>query len=242
MLKNKIIEINTIKIEDIEFCKVNAGPFIRGSTSTPEEEPEKTIDLSTFLISKFPITNSQYLRFVTDTGYKRPPLINDKVFGLPNNPVVTVSWYDAMEYCLWLSKILKEIISLPTEAQWEKACRGIDTRTYPWGNSPPNSRILNVNNYIGHTTQVGKYNNESAFGCFDMLGNIWEWCFDWYDENFYKKCSNQDPVNDKGEKLKVIRGGSWRSSVFRATCTHRCFYNPSVRSDRHGFRIAITTP
>lgn len=231
--------MNLVQYFNINFCEIPEGSFIRGSNSTSEEEPQSLIELDYYLISQFPITNFQYEIFTKETKYKLPPLLKDERFGHPNQPVVTVSWYDAMNYCEWLSKKIKLSVSLPTEAQWEKAARGTQGITYPWGDAPPHSRLINVNNSVGTTTDVGTYKNASPYGCYDMLGNIWEWCFDWYDANFYKFCPSKNPVNRNGQKLKTIRGGSWRSSLFRATCAHRCYYSPVVRSDRHGFRVVI---
>jgi len=226
-------------IGSILFCQIANGNFIRGSTSTPEESPCKEIFLPDYLISKYPITNEQYKVFTSETGYRIPPTFNNEQFNGDLQPVVAVNWYDANEFCKWFGQKYGVNASLPTEAQWEKASRGTDGKTYPWGDAPPTPRRVNVNSYIGKTSEVGSYDNASIYGCYDMLGNIWEWCLDYYDETFYQRCSNTSPCNIDSSRYRVIRGGSWRSDLFRATCAHRCFYNPNVRSDRHGFRIVI---
>lgn len=227
------------QIDNVTFCIIEEGDFLRGSTSTPEEYPPKRIYLTEYIISKFPITNEAYRRFVNETGYRIPPTFENERFNSDRQPVVSVNWYDANAYCKWFSEKNNVSASLPTEAQWEKAARGIGGKTYPWGDSAPTSRRINVNSYIGRTTDVGSYDNASEYGCYDMLGNVWEWCDDFYDETFYKSCPDRNPHNTKDNRYKSIRGGSWRSDLFRATCAHRCFYNPNVRSDRHGFRIVI---
>lgn len=222
------------------FCSVEEGCFLRGSTSTPEEFPPRSIYLSEYLISKYPVTNGEYRQFVQNTGHRVPPAFENELFNKDRQPVVSVSWYDATAYCKWFSQKHGVCAVLPTEAQWEKAARGIDGRTYPWGDAPPTTRRLNINSSIGATTFVGSYNNPSPFGCEDMLGNIWEWCNDYFDEQYYSSCPERDPHNTVESRYRVIRGGSWRSDLFRATCAHRCFYNPNVRSDRHGFRIVVS--
>ena len=227
------------EIGNIVFCEIDKGSFIRGSSSAPEEYPQKSIYLSEYLISKYPITNEQYSMFVEATGYRVPPTFSNDRFNAARQPVVGVSWYDAASFCKWFSTKFGVIAALPTEAQWEKAARGLDGKTYPWGDAAPTSRRVNVNSYVGKTTEVGMYDNCSDFGCYDMLGNIWEWCDDFYDERYYKSCPDRNPHNEVSARYRVIRGGSWRSDLFRATCAHRCFYNPNVRSDRHGFRIAV---
>jgi len=226
-------------IGNITLCLVEEGEFLRGSTSTQEEYPPRQIFLTCYKIGKYPIMNKDYLEFVRETNYRIHPTYNNKKFNGDLQPVVAVNWYDACEYCKWFSDKYHVSASLPTEAQWEKASRGVDGKTYPWGNSAPTSRIINVNSYIGKTTDVGNYENQSDYGCYDMLGNIWEWCDDYYDENYYANCPVENPHNIEDGRYKSIRGGSWRSDLFRATCAHRCFYNPNIRSDRHGFRIVI---
>ena len=230
-----------IKIGNIIFCDIKEGEFLRGSTSTSEEYPERNIFLTQYKISKYPITNGEYKIFVRDKNYREPPTFQNSNFNSSRQPVVAVSWYDANEYCKWFSEKYSVLASLPTEAQWEKAARGIDGKTYPWGDAAPTSRIINVNSYVGQTIKVGIYDNSSEFGCYDMLGNIWEWCDDYYDEYYYKMSPFINPINKKCNRYKSTRGGSWRSDLFRATCAHRCFYNPNVRSDRHGFRIVINS-
>ena len=229
-------------IGSVEFSKVEADWFIRGSLSSQEEMPQKEIFLSSFYIGKYLITNAQYRVFLEDTGYRIPPLIDSVVFGADNHPIVCVSWHDAKKFCRWFSQKHRHACDLPTEAQWERACRGTNGQYYSWGNAVPDKHYLNTANFVGHTTPVGTYSYPSPCGCYDMLGNVWEWCRDVYDEKFYQKSDNEDPLNDGDGKFKVIRGASWRSELFRAACAHRCYYNPSVRSDRHGFRVVIEKP
>jgi formylglycine-generating enzyme required for sulfatase activity len=221
----------------IELCRIPAGDFVRGGRSAPDEAPEAEVWLDEFLIGRTPVTNAQYRPFVDDTGYRRPPLLGDDVFGRDDHPVVGVSWHDAVAYGEWLSSVSALPVRLPTEAQWEKSARGVDGRTYTWGDGPPRPSFLNAGGELGATSAVGAFASTSPFGLVDALGNVWEWCSDWYGP--YAPRTPANPTGPSTGTLRTTRGGSWRSDLFRVTCHHRCFMNAGVRSDRHGFRVAV---
>lgn len=216
---------------------IPAGWFLRGSSSTPDEEPVSAIFLDAYTIGETPVTNEAFSKFVEDTGHRRPPLLDDERFGGDQHPVVGVSWHDAVAFCAWLTTESGRAVSLPTEAQWERAARGDHGSTYPWGEAPARPEMLNSGGIVGTTTPVGSLGIRSPYGLLDCLGNVWEWCLDWYAENYYRNSPWANPVGPRQGEVRVTRGGSWRSELFRATCSHRCFTHPSVRSDRHGFRI-----
>lgn len=220
-------------IRDMFLCLIGGGPFIRGGTSYEDESPRSAVQLPDFAIGQHAVTNAQYNDFVAQSGHRPSPFRHDPTFGDELAPVVGVSWFDATAYCTWLSEVSGAVVSLPTEAEFEKAARGADGRTFPWGEAPPNRELANVASFLGHTNRVTEFLNESPYGVQDTLGNVWEWCADWYSPSSYS-----DGVPLEGT-LRVTRGGSWRSDLFRATCAHRCFANPSLRSDRHGFRVVV---
>ncbi|MCL5019759.1 MAG: formylglycine-generating enzyme family protein [Patescibacteria group bacterium] len=178
------------------------------------------------------------------------------ITGNENYPVVGVSWYEAMAYCKWLSAKTGKTYRLPTEAEWEKAARGTDKRQYPWGDKFDSSYA----NYYGSgdpfdngLTPVGYYdgskhgsfvthNNASLYGAYDMAGNVWEWCSDWYGS--YSISSITNPTGPASGSYRVIRGGGWNGttgsgyasglrSAYRGT-THRG--GPSFRGSYVGFR------
>lgn len=217
----------------IRLSHVPAGPFLRGGTSYEDETPVSSVYLSDFAIGTYPVTNLEYRTFVASTGHRPSPFAADSVFGRDHSPVVGVSWFDATEFCKWASLETGSKVRLPTEAEFEKASRGVDGRTFPWGEAPLTSDRANVASFIGHTNRVDHYLNESPYGVRDTLGNVWEWCEDWYSPTAYADASSAVGT------LRVTRGGSWRSETFRATCAHRCFANPSLRSDRQGFRVVV---
>ncbi|HPZ06677.1 MAG TPA: SUMF1/EgtB/PvdO family nonheme iron enzyme [Candidatus Eremiobacteraeota bacterium] len=198
---------------------IPAGEFWMGSNSgDPNEYPRHKIFLKSFLIDKFPVTNSQFDKFVRETGAK---IVHWKRYfkaGTENSPVVNVNFYEAEEYAKWSGK------RLPSEAEWEKTARGTDGRRYPWGN--------NWEDYPIDTSglmRVGTYpERASPYGAMDMSGFIYEWTSEWYYPYPYK-----GPY-EKG-KIKVVRGG--RSSF--ATCSYRGFERPDYRNPSRGFRCVI---
>ena len=124
--------------------------------------------------------------------------------------VVGVSWYEAMAYAKWLSQKNKENYSLPTEAQWEKAARGPDGFTYPWGNEFGKNMCNSSECGLGRTSPVGIFHgDESPYGCMDMVGNVWEWCTDWFSGEYYKKSPVENPQGPSVGSSRVFRGGSW---------------------------------
>jgi formylglycine-generating enzyme required for sulfatase activity len=168
--------------------------------------------LDAFEIAKYPLTNLQYKAFLdANPDHEAPRHWNDRMFpvGKANHPVVYISWFDAQAYVTWLSRETGKQYRLPTEAEWEKAARGNDGRTYPWEGEFDASKC-NVEETVGDTTPVGIYPaGASPYGVMDMAGNVWEWCADWFAEDYYKQADNRNPTGpDKGQ-LRVWRGGSW---------------------------------
>ncbi len=229
-----------VEVLGVWFCRVPEGEFIRGGFGAPEEGPPGVVRLRAFAISETPVSSLLYRRFVCEPGWRTPPhLVRSSPYAEDEQPVVAVSWHDAAAFCEWFGGKAGLICALPTEAQWEKATRGTDGRTYPWGEEPIKPGLANINGYIGKTSPVGSYAVRSPFGLLDCIGNVWEWCSDWYAADYYAFAPEQDPKGPEHGTLRTIRGGSWRSSPFRGTCAHRCYYHPSIRSDRHGFRAVI---
>ncbi len=204
--------------------------------------------LKSFRIAQVPITNAQYELFVRATGYPAPEIWigHQPLQGLESHPVVNVSWYDAMAYCAWLSKMTGSFISLASEIEWEKAARGEDRRTYPWGDRMDASRCNTRSSMRGQTSPVGSYpGGVSPYGCFDMSGNVWEWTRSlWRNDNDTTDGNYGYPLeNGKSDNevdfRRVLRGGCWDDYFYRARCAFRLWYDPRFGSDGIGFRVVM---
>ena len=212
---------------------IPAGEFIIGTDQGFKyESPARVISLNGFYIDRSEVTNAQYQRFVDSTGHA--PVVNWKGGRFPkgeeNFPVTNIGYYDALAYARWAGK------RLPTEEEWEKAARGSDGRSYPWGNEWK-KRAANVRPIIGFggLAAVGSYpEGASKYGCVDMSGNVWEWTTSWFAA--YPGNLTDDP--NFGEKYKVIRGGSYRQSEIIAQCPRRDFMDPEQSRVDVGFRCA----
>lgn len=180
---------------------VPAGDFVMGSSDgAPDEYPPHVVRLKAFYMDKFEVTREQYARFILATGHKAPTDWPDGKLSpqLAKYPVVNVTFADAAAYAKWAGK------RLPTEAEWEKAARGKNGWSYPWGNSVLNKKSAVGEAAKGHTHPVGSFPDDTTpFGIMDMAGNVWEWTSDWYDA--YD--GNDNLEIEFGEKYKVVRGG-----------------------------------
>jgi len=226
--------------EGMEF--IPSGEFEMGSNDGEDnEKPVHTVYLDAFYIDVYPVTNAQYRKFTKATGHPKPPYWNNINFNQPNQPVVGVNWYDAMAYTEWAGK------RLPTEAEWEKAARGgLVGKKYPWGDKEPDEKMANYGGNVKKTTPVGQY-QPNDYGLYDIAGNVWEWCLDEYQEDFYQKSPGDNPLAGQSrselftnyqnfETRRVLRGGSWYANpdVIRVAVRHR--FSPDGRLNNYGFR------
>jgi formylglycine-generating enzyme required for sulfatase activity len=150
-----------------------------------------------------------------------PMSLRTRGFNSPNQPVVGVSWYDALAFCNWLSETIGAKYLLSTEAQWEKAARGTDGRKYPWGNDEPDTNNANFQSQHLSTLQVGVKSSgaNKIYGTMDMARNAAEWCLDSYDEYYYSTSKDTaNPMDPLHGDRKVVRGGSWRDNSFSLRC------------------------
>lgn len=205
------------------------------------EQPAHTVYLDGYWIDKFEVTNKQYALCVA-AGKCNPPSdsnsnTQDSYYGnseFDNYPVIYVNWNDARSYCEWAGR------ALPSEAQWEKAARGTDGRTYPWGNSDPDSNLINYNGNAGDTTAAGSYRDgQSPYGALDMAGNVWEWAADRYDKNYYSASSSESPIQPETGDYRSVRGGSWLNDEWYARSAGRGGYDPNSMLNRLGFRCSL---
>ena len=200
------------------------------------ERPRHQVWLDAFAIAKFAVTRQEYAEFLADTPYPRPPCWNDPAFGCSEQPVVGVSWFAASAYCEWLSKQTGEIYRLPTEAEWEKACRGgLENAAYAWGDES----IETIEYFRGDWTSprpVGQ-GPRNGYGLFNMGDNVHEWCIDWYGEQYYAASPERNPSGPEDGSRRVSRGGSWRHQLKASRAAHRSSLPPGYAYTDYGFRI-----
>jgi len=220
------------------MVEVPAGSFVMGSdTGDPEDRPAHEVDLPAFEIDKFEVTNADFASFVETTGYVTDAEKNGKKSwrdsfgdGEESHPVVRVTWNDAVAFCTWLDK------RLPTEAEWEKAARGTESLSFPWGNAWDPSKANVKATGLRGTVVVGSFGaGASPYGAEDMTGNVGEWTADWYQP--YPGNTSGDAYY--GETCRVTRGGGWFDNEPQATTfTRNCADPNKTAIDELGFRCA----
>jgi iron(II)-dependent oxidoreductase len=194
--------------------------------------------VDSFRLSRYQVTNAAYDGFRQATGHEIPPFRTDPGFGCPDQPVVGVSWFDAVAYCEWLSRECKCMIRLPTEAEWERAARaGLDQKLYPWGDEP----IFERENYHQRWREAPEPVGTSlpnGYGLFDMCENVHEWCADWYDPGYYATSPRENPQGLDKTTRRASRGGAWRHHLKIARCAARSSIPPGFKYADYGFRVA----
>jgi formylglycine-generating enzyme required for sulfatase activity len=239
---------------------IPAGTFQMGSADGGEfESPVHDVYVDDFWMDEAPVTNRQFTRFVRETGHRTTAEseggawgYRDGEFGViaglswrtyatPDrelHPAVLVSWHDSAAYCDWAKK------RLPTEAEWEKAARGgLDGRLYPWGEDTPNGNQSNFArnpSEVPPTTAVTQF-DPNTYGLFDMVGNVWQWCADWYAGTYYGMAPLGNPAGPAEGSTKVRRGGSWNViQPFRLRCANRGAAPPDKCAPNMGFRCVCS--
>ena len=226
-----------ITVNGVTMRLVPAGEFTMGSENYDHEKPIHTVYLDAFYMDIYEVTNALY-KACEEAGGCTPPQDTSRYDDpkYENHPVVYVDWNQATAYCEWRGA------SLPTEAQWEKAARGTDGRTYPWGEGIDCDKA-NYYSCKGDTTPVGNYESgKSPYGIYDMAGNVWEWVNDWYDSEYYKSSPSANPLGPDSGQYRVLRGGSWGSADYDIPSADRFYYSPVNIRSFVGFRCARSLP
>ncbi|RLA91044.1 MAG: hypothetical protein DRG20_02380 [Deltaproteobacteria bacterium] len=245
----------TIPGQTENMVYVPAGEFLMGSDiGRADEKPVRHVYLDAFYIDKYEVTNKEFAEFLNANGnqeeggalwynlnHVHSRIYYDeqdqkyKVFGgYENHPVNLVTWYGAKAYCEWKGK------RLPTEAEWEKAARGTDGRTYPWGFDDPTCDIVRYFPCGYGTVRVDNFaNGQSPYGAIQMAGNVSEWVNDWYDREYYKLGINENPQGPETGTRKAFRGGSYWADSDELRVSYRYVGNPDACWDDVGFRCAL---
>jgi formylglycine-generating enzyme required for sulfatase activity len=239
---------------------VPAGDFVMGSVEddfmvTADELPQHRVYLDAFWIDQTEVTNAMFAAFLNEVGNQEdggnawmnvhitdPKIVQEGELwqpkaGYENHPVVQVTWYGAQAYCDWAGR------RLPTEAEWEKAARGTEGQTYPWGDADPTCDLTNYDGWcwVRHTTPVGSYpEGQSPYGALDMSGNVWELVADYYAADYYADSPERNPTGPATGELHVARGGSFYMHQVNVRAAIRASYVPASSSTNVGFRCALS--
>jgi formylglycine-generating enzyme required for sulfatase activity len=221
---------------------IPGGWFLMGSMQGQENErPCRRVWVDSFGIGRFPVTNHEYTKYIEATRNQPAPFFSNPIFSDPEQPVVGVSWEDAVAYCAWLSEQSHASFRLPTEAEWERAARGgLEGALYPWGDGPPAATFVGADPESGGPAKVG-VNPPNGFGLYDMSENVHEWCADWYNYKYYSHSPDRNPRGPAFGQRRVSRGGSWRHRIQYSRCAARSSLPPDFHYSDYGFRIAATT-
>ena len=251
-------QVGDPRLAENNWVTIPAGTFLMGAQKQnekgrnydPDAQDNETVHevtLRGFRIRRFAVTVQEYATFIAQGGYSeakywaegfgkfKEPEDWERQKKFPNRPVVSVSWFEAAAYCAWAG------CRLPTEAEWERAARGPQCFRYPWGNEPPLDPAFANYRGIDHPTPVGLFpKGNASWGlsgvlC-DMLGNVYEWCADWYGP--YEKGRQQNPHGPEAGDSKILRGGSWDDIPLLVRVSDRYWVGPTVRNYFIGFRCA----
>ena len=230
---------------------IPAGEFIAGGEGEDEGRGKFTVHLPAYYMALHPVTNAQYARFLTERAPSRSDLrewvlLGRDCFvreagsryevygGKDGHPVVNVSWHGAQAYCEWAG------VRLPTELEWEKGARGVDGREYSWGNDWEDGRRCRCydNRGEGTTCSVWDYAEGcSPWGLYNMSGNVWDWCADWYDNEAYDRYKRGDLTPPMSGASRALRGGSWAAGPRGCRAANRVRAYPTRTFNLLGFRV-----
>jgi sulfatase modifying factor 1 len=192
-----------------------------------EERPVHRVTVASFRLCRYQVTNADYAEF-------RP-----FAFECAAKPVTSVNWFDAVEFCDWLSTTWDMPVRLPTEAEWEFAARGgAEQRLYPWGDAPVTDRADYATRWLDGPEPVAT-SEPNGYGLFDMCENVHEWCSDWYDPRYYDYSPAENPRGPDSGARRASRGGAWRHHIKISRCAARSSIPPEFRYADYGFRIAV---
>lgn len=242
-------------LPEIDWIEIAAGPFLMGATNF-----SCTLLTAPYRISRYPITVAQYQRFVQAGGYndsrhwtaagwawrqqleRQGPATYAAPHLSPTLPITGVSWYEAIAFCHWLSAETGETVNLPSEAQWERAARHTDGRTYPWGDDFAATRCNMRDSGLAQPSPVGLFpTGHAACGAADLAGNVWEWCATPWRSTYEADAHAVDNAQT-GVERRVLRGGSWANEQHLVRCAHRHRNYPDHWGPNVGFRVVALHP
>lgn len=217
---------------------VPAGEFLMGKEGQPDQDsPMHAVYLDAFWIDQTEVSNAMYETCVNSGGCTLPVLSENPYYGnwiYRDHPIVYVNWFQANEYCAWAGR------RLPTEAEFEKAARGIEKYKYPWGNDAPNPRLANyAESLINGSVSVYRYPlGASPYGALNMVGNVREWVADWYSDTYYQETTLINPLGPETGFERSMRSGAYDADANELLVTWRYKHEPQSAGLSRGFRCA----
>jgi formylglycine-generating enzyme len=232
-------DFRRLQISEPAMRRIPEGWFQMGcDAGRDDEKPAHRVWVDAFELAAFQTTNAEYARFLEDTSHPSPLLWNDPNFTNPEQPVVAVSWFDAVAYCDWLRRTLGKHYRLPTEAEWERAARGgVEGEKFPWGNCAPETLPDYANRWKTAPEPVGLY-APNPYGLYNLGDNVHEWCADWYDAAYYAVSPERNPKGPLTGNRRASRGGSWRHHIKVTRTAARSSIPPEFKYADYGFRVA----
>jgi formylglycine-generating enzyme required for sulfatase activity len=253
-----------VRLVSVSGGVARVGSSPTDELARPNEQPVDDVSLEPYLIGRFPITVEQFYRFVSDSSYsttaekegwgmvyarddwrevhgaswRAPRGPGSDVRQKASHPVTQVSWDDAIAFCDWLSGVSGRRVRLPTEAEWEYAARGPESRIWAWGNQPPNVHTCNFGNKSADTSRLEEFQGASFFGCLDMSGNVWEWTSSLFAPYPYRSGDDTRELRTT-RSARVLRGGSFLRRPEECRAAYRHMNLPTFRSVEIGFRVRV---
>jgi formylglycine-generating enzyme required for sulfatase activity len=254
--QGKAEQVISVQYFEPETCYIPEGPFWLGSMEglgiPVHEIPQHEVSLPAYRIGKYPVTNAQYEEFICQTGTLVAPSMGWDGQRVPTGsesyPVTGVTWFDALAYCQWLSAKTGRKYSLPSEAQWEKTCRGGSKTFYPWGDEFDPQRC---NHGRPNIASVDAYPAQNEYGCFDLVGNVRQWtCTLWGEKRIAPdpkyaypwRDDRRNDLNASRQVRRVVRGSSMKDDVALLRCSVRSGQAPDdvgLPGARHSFRVVM---
>jgi len=227
-------------IVEPEMVIVPAGEFLMGcDTGAGNERPAHRVFVDQFAIGRVTITNRLYQFFIEETGHSLPRGWEDSGFNDADQPVTSVSWFDAIDYCAWVSEKTGKKYRLPSEAEWERAARGgLEGAVYTWGDESPVHQPNYDQLWLHGPERVGQ-RPPNGMGLFDISENVHEWCSDWFGEHYYTDSPTVNPRGPMTGIRRSSRGGSWRHQIKITRVAARSSLPPGFQYSDYGFRCAM---
>ncbi|MCI0664111.1 MAG: formylglycine-generating enzyme family protein [Acidobacteria bacterium] len=224
-----------------EMVIIPGGDFLMGcETGAVNERPVHRVWVDCFALGRYPVTNRLYRIYLKEARRQAPHGLHEVHFNHADQPVTSVSWFDAVDYCTWLRECTGIPFRLPTEAEWERAARGgLESKRYTWGDDPPQSQPRYSELWRNGPERIG-IRTANQFGLYDISENVHEWCTDWYDAEYYKISPLRNPQGPTSGERRVSRGGSWRHQIKIARVAARSSIPPEYQYSDYGFRCALS--